>query len=128
MTATVTKSIDGVEKMVTAGQRLAAAMEMGNKIDIAAKLRAFSSMFGTNMSHSDRYTVKATDVNVTVNLKVFMSAQELEGIILTKPGSIITNRINAMISAIPDTKDNESLKLPTDGSLPMTYSQPAKSE
>jgi len=126
MTASVAKSIDGVEKMVTAGKRLADAMEMGNKIDIAAKLRSFSSMFGTNMGHSDRYTVKGTDVNVTVNLKVFMSAQELEGIILTKPGSIITNRINAMISAIPDTKEDESLKLPTDGSAPMMYSAPAK--
>ena len=105
-----TKSVKAVSKMVDAADALSKALERGKKIDIAAKMKSFTSALGTNIgsagSKSD-YTVGTKDVNLTVNFRIAMDTYELEKVIVSKKDSLVKNRINLLIDAVQKNSTDE---------------------
>jgi hypothetical protein len=110
--AAVNKSVDatlkGINDLLEKARLLEKTLEESSTIDLDAKLQMFASNFGKIGTATSGYTVKAKDVVLNVNLKVAMDATELENVMITKGNSIIRDRINLILEALPDTTESKA--------------------
>lgn len=99
----VANSVKNFQKVLTSAQKFADALGSKKTMDIGAKLQAFSSALGVNLGATNKMTVQTKDVNITVNIRVAMDTQELEKIMVSRKESLIKNRINLIIDALPQS-------------------------
>jgi hypothetical protein len=101
-------AVEAVEMMVEAAGRLNGALDKGLRFDIDTKLKTFTSKFGKTMGSQAAYKVQAKDVNINVNFRIAIDGGELEKIIVTNPKSIIKQRLNMLINAMPKSTGGDA--------------------
>jgi hypothetical protein len=104
-------AVEAVEMMVEAAGRLNSALDKGLRFDIDTKLKTFTSKFGKTMGSQAAYKVQAKDVNINVNFRIAIDGGELEKIIVTNPKSIIKQRLNMLINAMPKSTGGDATGL-----------------
>lgn len=119
----ISNALDAVKKMANAINDLDSALADGElaKIDVKTKLRRVAINAGLGSKGS--YTIQTKPANITVNLQVTMSADELEKSMVMRAKSIIRDRLNYAtnnpnskgIDVIPDKPGDVQFPL---GSLP----------
>ena len=103
----VIPAVAAVEDMVNSAKRLEKSLQEGAKIDIDTKLKVFASKFGKNLGSAGAYTVQTKDVVLNVNFRIAMDAHELEGVMVRNSNSVIKEKINLLLDAVPDNDDGK---------------------
>ena len=91
----IAPALRAVEDMVSAANKLDAALSDGNvaKLNVAAKLQNVAKAVG--LGGSAKYTVTNKNVVVQIDLTVTMKADEVERVIIQRKSSVIRDRLNA---------------------------------
>ena len=110
---TLSVALSAVKEMVNKANEMNDVLSDGslNKIDFSTKLGKVASAMGLGSKGS--YTIKNRDVNITLNLQVSMSVDEVEKIMIMRKSSIIRNRLNfATSSETPEIPETYAKTLP----------------
>jgi len=99
-----------VNKMVEAATEIQNAISNGATIDIDKKLKLFSANSSKFLGTGGKYTVTTKDVNINVNFKVVVDAEQLASTIVQNKNSVIRQRINLLLSAVPEGESSKKAK------------------
>jgi len=106
----VLPAVKAVKDMVDAAQEIQEHLARGATIDIDKKLKIFSANSQRILGTGGKYTVTTKDVNINVNFKVVIDAEELASTIVQNKNSVIRQRINLLLSAVPEGESSKKAK------------------
>lgn len=103
-------AVKAVKDMVQAADEIQQHLTKGATFDIDKKLKLFSANSQRILGTGGKYTVSTKEVNINVNFKVVIDAEELSSTIVQNKNSVIRQRINLLLSAVPEGEASKKAK------------------
>jgi uncharacterized protein YoxC len=91
------EALGRIQDMVSTVQQVEDSIKQLNSINLETRLQSLAG--GLGLGKSGTYTIKSREIVITVNLDVYMDANDLEQSLVSRTNSIIRDRINNVADA-----------------------------